>query len=231
MFKRPHHQRIAKVLSALDCSRLTEAQCFFGGGTAIVLALGEYRESVDIDFLCASKAGYRAIRNTVTQTLGALLREPINHLREVRADRYGVRTVLEMEGTPIKLEIVHEDRIAISGEHDSLTGIPTLTRADMFAEKLLANADRGCDVSTMRRDIIDLAMMINYWGNIPNSAWNKAFGAYGAHVIDEFMKSILALSDTPHLFSCLTKMSMDTALAGNIQSALHRAREDIPHLA
>ncbi|MBM3349738.1 MAG: nucleotidyl transferase AbiEii/AbiGii toxin family protein, partial [Betaproteobacteria bacterium] len=26
-------------------------QCFFGGGTAITLRHGEYRESVDIDFL------------------------------------------------------------------------------------------------------------------------------------------------------------------------------------
>ncbi|MEH0072719.1 nucleotidyl transferase AbiEii/AbiGii toxin family protein [Pannonibacter sp. Pt2-lr] len=37
----------------------------FGGGTAIVLQLDEYRESVDIDFLCASQEGYRLIRQAV----------------------------------------------------------------------------------------------------------------------------------------------------------------------
>ena len=49
MFERPHHRRVAEALSALDADLLDEARCFFGGGTAIVLALGEYRESVDID--------------------------------------------------------------------------------------------------------------------------------------------------------------------------------------
>lgn len=51
MFKRPHHQRIAKVLEALDAAVLAGYGVFFGGGTAIALRYGEYRESVDIDFL------------------------------------------------------------------------------------------------------------------------------------------------------------------------------------
>lgn len=41
MFERPHHQRIQKVLQCFDNELLTRANCFFGGGTAIVLALGE----------------------------------------------------------------------------------------------------------------------------------------------------------------------------------------------
>lgn len=50
-FKRAHHQLIAQVLCALDGKLLREANCLFGGGTAIALRYGEYRESVDIDFL------------------------------------------------------------------------------------------------------------------------------------------------------------------------------------
>ena len=57
MFERDHHNRIQLLLSALDAGFLTENECYFGGGTAIVLALNEYRESVDIGFLCASQAG------------------------------------------------------------------------------------------------------------------------------------------------------------------------------
>ncbi len=52
MFNRPHHQRIAHVLSALDGSVLAQNACWFAGGTCIALKFGEYRESVDIDFWC-----------------------------------------------------------------------------------------------------------------------------------------------------------------------------------
>ena len=66
MFERPHHQRIAQVLEALDASLLLKHRCLFGGGTAIALTHGEYRESVDIDFICSSVDGYREIRGLVS---------------------------------------------------------------------------------------------------------------------------------------------------------------------
>lgn len=62
MFERAHHQRIAHVLSALDGSVLAQNACWFGGGTCIALKFGEYRESVDIDFLVSDPAGYRELR-------------------------------------------------------------------------------------------------------------------------------------------------------------------------
>lgn len=65
MFKRPHHQTIAKILNAFDADILADAECYFSGGTAIALELNEYRESVDIDFLCASQDGYRKLRKFV----------------------------------------------------------------------------------------------------------------------------------------------------------------------
>lgn len=64
MFKRPHHQNIVRFLEKLDADLLEQAGCYFGGGTAIVLSANEYRESVDIDFLCASADGYRQIRGS-----------------------------------------------------------------------------------------------------------------------------------------------------------------------
>ncbi len=53
MYKRPHHRRIFSVLSQMDPDFL-RAACGFGGGTCLALVLGEYRESVAIDFLCAA---------------------------------------------------------------------------------------------------------------------------------------------------------------------------------
>ena len=57
MFERPHHQHIAAVLAQLNSDLLCENRCLFGGGTAIALAFGEYRESVRIDFMCDGAAG------------------------------------------------------------------------------------------------------------------------------------------------------------------------------
>ena len=75
MFSRPHHQRIAKVLESLDGDLLKQHNCLFAGGTAIALRYGEYRESVDMDFLVSDLASYRYLRNLVReQGLQALMR-------------------------------------------------------------------------------------------------------------------------------------------------------------
>ena len=60
-FRRPHHNAVLTVLNSLDGELLKRAECFFGGGTAIVLSLDEYRESADIDFLCSSQEGYLSL--------------------------------------------------------------------------------------------------------------------------------------------------------------------------
>lgn len=45
--------------------------CLFGGGTAMALRYGEYRESVDIGFMVSHLAGYRALRQALTDAAGA----------------------------------------------------------------------------------------------------------------------------------------------------------------
>ena len=99
MFERPHHQRIAHVLLSLNGPLLLAHHCLFGGGTAMALRYGEYRESVDIDFLVSDITSYRALRQLLTSTQGvaAITRpgvEPLQPTREVRADQYGLRTAL-----------------------------------------------------------------------------------------------------------------------------------------
>ena len=225
MFERPHHQRIAQLLRCLDGELLAQAKCFFGGGTAIVLQLDEYRESVDIDFLCSDKDGYRLLRNAIAApTLGALLRVPVKHLREVRTQRDKISTYLEIDGLPIRVEFVLEGRIALGGTFDAALGIPLLDRADMYAEKLLANADRALDRSQMSRDIIDLAMMIRHWGPIPEVALDKARGAYGQAVDDYFARALTLLRDDRYRDQCLSAMSMDPALGKTLIATLESHR-------
>jgi hypothetical protein len=69
---------------------LRENNCLFGGGTAIALRYGEYRESVDIDFLVSDIASYRNLRQLLTGPVGiaAIVRddaEPLTQSRDIRA--------------------------------------------------------------------------------------------------------------------------------------------------
>ena len=227
MFDRPHHQRIAKLLASLNADFLAQSGCYFGGGTAIVLSLDEYRESVDVDFLCSSIDGYRALRNTITNaSLGDILSTPVELARDVRADRYGIRTFVRVDGTPIKFEIVSEGRIDLSGAMDPVLGVPTLSHEDMYAEKLLANADRCGDVSVASRDAIDLAMLIDHWGDVPENAWAKARRAYGQSIDTSYMKAIELVSDRAYLASCLRKMHMAPDLVERIPNLLRGSRPD-----
>ena len=76
MFEREHHQRIAALLNRLDEQSLLRCRCLFGGGTAIALAHGEFRESIDIDFICSSIDGYRHIRQRLADQYNLGNNEP-----------------------------------------------------------------------------------------------------------------------------------------------------------
>ncbi len=223
MFDRPHHNAIAQVLKALDADLLLRAQAWFGGGTAIVLKLGEYRESVDIDFLCASQDGYRLLREaTFGGSLDKVLAPGtgVNVLREVRADQYGIRTQVEAAGTRIKFEIVREARVDLSGEMDAQLGVAVLKRADLYCEKLLANADRYADTAVLSRDMIDLSMMISRWGPIPEAAWEKAEAAYGRAVRAAYDEAVAMIRSPVWLKTCIEGMAIEDKIAAEI-AALH----------
>ena len=164
-FSRPRHATVAAILGALNAPFLDRNQCYFGGGTRIVLALDEYRESADIDFLCSSREGYRNLRSSINdRSLGEIAAGKINLAREVVADRYGIRTFIEVDDQKIKFEIINEGRIDVSGNKQRDLHVPCLDERTCFAEKFLANADRWNDESFLGRDIIDLAYMIQGWG-------------------------------------------------------------------
>lgn len=157
-FRRPHHRAIARILKSLNATFLADAACYFGGGTHLAMSLGEYRESRDIDFLCSSRAGFRRVREEVTErSLGCIVSGALTLARDVRADRDGVRTFVTAGDVTIKFEIVLEGRIDLVGRRDPKFGVTVLQIEYAIAEKFLANTDRGLDDSTLSRDLIDLA--------------------------------------------------------------------------
>jgi len=215
MFERPHHQRIAHVLAALDGDVLRAHGCLFGGGTCIALRYGEYRESVDMDFLVSDPAGYRELRQILTGTsglapitkAGAL---PLTLAQEVRADQYGVRTQVLMDGQPIKFEIVREARIELQTPQagDELLGVSCLTPLDLAASNLLANAARQADDGVFSRDVIDLAMM-DMPLTLLREVMHKAEQAYGAAVARDLAKAMERLQNRQGwLERCMQAMGM-----------------------
>lgn len=200
MFRRLHHQQVAEVLSMLDAPLLAKHNCWFGGGTAIVLANGEFRESVDIDFLVSDQKSYRQLRQIVREHgLDALATRDLDLGRTPSVDGYGIRTSVLVAGLAIKFEIIHEGRVDLDtpSSKDEICGVRTLTRIDQVATKLLANDDRWADTSTFSRDLIDLAMMKADTAVLTAGA-HKAVDAYGTTVGESLNNAVTYLRERPH---------------------------------
>ncbi|MEC8566827.1 MAG: nucleotidyl transferase AbiEii/AbiGii toxin family protein [Pseudomonadota bacterium] len=88
------HELILKALNDFNSEYLRQHNILFGGGTRIALELGEFRESIDIDFLCLDKNSFRAVRNQVQEdSLGKLLKNSIDILK-LRTDRMALKRLL-----------------------------------------------------------------------------------------------------------------------------------------
>lgn len=131
-----HHRRIASLLQRLDAELLRRHHCLFGGGTAIALRYGEFRQSVDVDLLVSDRQGYRELRQLIRghNNLQPLWKDPEHPLvesREPLTDQYGLRAGVVVAGVAIKLEIVLEGRICLEspGPQDAVAGVATLTLA------------------------------------------------------------------------------------------------------
>lgn len=219
MFKREHHQKISEVLQRLDSQILKDHECYFGGGTAIALMNGEYRESVDMDFLVSDINKYRSLRQLLTGPNGiaalTLSGRELVLAREIRADQYGIRTMIRVGDTNIKFEIISEGRIVFEApkSKDQIHGIAILSRLDLISSKLLANADRWSDDGVFNRDAIDLAMMRVSKKEL-HQAIEKSQEAYGDSILASLNKSIDRLLTKEDLLErCMAVMKISTPKA------------------
>ena len=220
MFSRPHHQRIAHALQLLNAQLLLENKCVFGGGTLIALMFGEYRESVDIDFLVSDILCYRRLREIVTGSgsIANIFKEDATQtiqFGDVRTDQYGIRTSILVAGQPIKFEIVLEGRIELELPNPSyvICGVSTLTKLDMATSKLLANSDRWGDDSVFNRDVIDLAMIPLSLPTL-RRAVAKAETAYGESILRDLNLAIERLESRQNwLEHCIDVLSIQATKA------------------
>jgi hypothetical protein len=194
LVKRPENRRALALLSLVDAELFAQAECWFAGGTAVSLLCGEYRVSRDVDFLCSSRDGYRVLRQRVFErgAPGLFCRE-VEVLREARADRYGVRFAVKIEGESVKVEIVSEGRIDLSGLDDPALPVARLSNEDLVAEKLLANQDRHLDDGALGRDAFDLILLEHNLGGLPTAAFEKARAAYGPSIDTAWERALCRL--------------------------------------
>jgi len=196
------------------------------GGTAMALRYGEYRESMDIDFVVSDLAGYRDLRQMLGNVRDFL---PIARAgikvelaREIRADQYGIRTLVRSGESTIKFEIMLEARIDLAApdDGDRVCGIQTLALIDLAAEKLLANADRWADDSVYSRDLIDLAMM-RADRRLLEAACVKAEGAYGNSVRSSLSQAVDGLeTQRGRLEACMTALSIEGVTRAQLWQAI-----------
>ncbi len=126
----------------------------------------------------------------------------------MRADRYGIRTVLDVNDAKLKFEIVLEGRIELAGGGRIGFDAPCLSHADCFAEKLLANADRWRDDAVLSRDVIDLAFMVEGWPRAEALAGaTLARGAYG-NIVDRALSEAAQrlIDDAAHRKRCIAAL-------------------------
>ena len=209
-FARSRHQLVWQVLESLNAALLSSTRCYFGGGIRIVLELEEFRESIDVVFLCADREGYRELRGMVTQrSFGELFSGGYELLREIRSDMYGIRTFLLVDEQPLKFEIISEGRIPLTGIETELFPVEVLDHSSCFAEKLLGNTDRGRDDSTKSRDLIDLAFMAASWSEDDQIAGMAiADSIYGRAVIRELDATLERIGDSAHRKKCIRALAV-----------------------
>lgn len=183
-FNKSHHKLIRRALEYFDSDFLKKNSIIFGGGTRIALELDEYRESIDIDFLCPNNDSFRAVRSTITDnSLGQLVKKEFTYPRGIRADRDGVRCGILLNDSEkiIKLEFVSFANYDLTTDTSNFFSIPALSQTSCYTTKLLANADRYNDKPY--KDFFDILAMFNAWGSIPPEAWIAAEAQYGKNPI------------------------------------------------
>lgn len=214
------------LLRNFNGALLSDSRCLFGGGTAIALLLDEYRESADVDFLCDDRDGFRRLREIVFDSdLDGLFLAPVRKLRDTRSDRDGVRNFIDVDGTPVKLELIQEARIRFEDSDHETCGVATLSVLDLWTEKFLANTDQGLDRSTQHRDAIDLLALQYRYGRPPASVLTKAQLAYGDAVARTWTRVCdLLRHDQVRWQECVTSLDVDAHWRNALRDVLERER-------
>lgn len=238
-----YHAAIRSVLARLDPDFLRQHHILFGGGTRIALELDEYRESINLDLFCVGRQSYKAARAEVTNVSFGRLFKPGANIegfvnRHIRVDRDAIRAFIDPYGnglSVIKFAVIPFDEGVITEDiRTDLFPVPFISHTACYATALLACADRR---HNSLKDIIDICMMVDKWGAIPDDAWKIVDDEYGEKVVirelervlnhlrDNAAASIKTLTDSLKIESTVACRLLN-AVAGELrQTVAHRQQQ------
>lgn len=184
-FKIPRHNIIWAVISdMLDKKMLRDHGILFAGGTLCSMRYGEYRESVDLDFLCADKNSFNSFRANFSD-VGKFIyaRNP-----KITKDRVQL-WITTTDDRPLKVDFFYEERLQPTAS--DFHGVEALDHASLMGCKLMAYCDRGMDLSERGKDFIDLiAIDLQAPAETFENAWELAWNAYGTWLTNQLPKII-----------------------------------------
>ena len=208
-FRRPRHAAIMGVLRRMDAAFLLENRCFLSGGTAAAMELGEYRRAEGMRFL--TEGGFSAIRCGVAHnSFGPVFREQPDLAREVRPDQFGVRSFVNTDDGPIKLEILWTHAPPGVGAPRTGWPVPLVGRRALVTGLVLALFDLGSPKRAYFRNLVDLAFTSASWGNdVLADAMATCEQAFGERISEGLATALrLALDHADAWAECMRDMSV-----------------------
>ncbi len=228
-FKLDHHHKILTILNSLDDKVLKKGSAYFGGGTLLALDFDEYRWSKDIDFISpVSSSGYGYLRTVVFDSGYKGLFRDLSKIKigSGTTNQYGIRMVVSVNDTLIKMEIIAEARFELDlPRYPEWSPVACLSLSDCFTSKLLANSDRFTDESIESRDLIDLAVL-RLQSIIPPEAVKKAEKAY--EVMRPLTRAIQRFQERPdYRRECFAGLKIDKQQVPKIIDGIDLLARDV----
>lgn len=196
------------------------------------MQFGVFRQTRGINLVCASRAGFIALRNEVSKdSLGSLFctDQQLSHSYLGTYDHAGFSGSIQLQSTSlsrvnVRYRVIFEPRIDLEGEVHPAYKVPVLSRSHLFVAKLLSNADRALLPRVSLNDMVDLAVMIADEGQIPPQAWQIACQV-DARVRSAFLSAAQHAIVDDHRLA----ISIGQCLARKDLASLQMVRESLAH--
>jgi len=184
-FKIGRHNQIWVLFeTALNRPFLEAHQMLFAGGTLASMRYGEYRESLDLDFLCSDKRAFNDFRANFREA------GDLKYARDSRITKDRVQSWIDIgEDTPLKADFFYEERMTPTP--DRFNGVLCLDPASMMGCKLMACSDRGVETGSEGKDATDIIAIDLYAPpKTFEEGWKKAKDAYGSWLTGQLGKML-----------------------------------------
>ena len=196
------------ALAIFNKDFLRKNHVLVGGDTRIVMELGQYRESGNIDFLCLDTQSFRAVRAQVSTTsLGEITTNPFELAREVICDQYGIRTVISINGISLTVAIKNLTGFRLKKAIKAPFPAECIDRSSCYITKILSLTDGG--MAPAKTDFIDLLMMFHQWGAPPQEVWAEVDRHYGTTSKQKLLCELKGFITNPEqVFAAATRLQI-----------------------